>query len=152
MKHLVAITRNEEFTCECGLTAEKIGFIVSFEDGSTGHYGSECIKKVMGSEFDVKSYELKKGWQSIKLAVKKLNFEKDGAYCDCGYGVLRLGDGKAKIVHLDQVIITTVHNDDFTKFKNVITPNPDYNKEDNTFNYVFKGTKAQLEELKLLQV
>ena len=138
MKSLVAITRNEPFTCECGLHAEKIGFIVSLEDGNTSHYGSECIKKVLGDDFNVKAYELKKGWHSIKLTPKKLCFGKgDNIEGGWGYCVLNIVDGKAKRIDFNQVIYVN----------GGVVLNPDYNIIDNTYNYCFKGSKAMLGEL-----
>lgn len=90
MKTLVAITRNEEFQCECGLHAEKIGYLVSMDDGSVNHYGSECIKKVLKG-FSTKGHNLTKKQSVMVLPIKQIFWVKDGASENCGYSVLPNG-------------------------------------------------------------
>ena len=136
MNTLVAITRNEEFTCECGQKAEKIGYLVNIGNGVVNHYGSECIKKVLGESFDSKRFELKRGLQVVKLEVTKKNADTN-SYMAL-HKVLRW-QGTHYKVFAKWVIV-----DDLTGFEELSV-------DKTTISYIYKGTKADQKRDQVVQ-
>lgn len=122
-KHLVAITRNQEFICECGLHAEKIGYLVAMEDGTVNHYGSECIKKVLKG-FSTKGHKLTKKQYCETLKIEKVFWVKDGASENCGYCLLP--NGKKVHFWIDRLLGSGERE-----------TNPEVNLHTMTYNYIY---------------
>lgn len=123
MNTLIAITRNQEFQCECGLHAEKIGYLVSMADGSVNHYGSECIKKVIKC-FSTKGHKLTKKQCVEVLDIEKVFWVKDGASEDCGY--CRLSNGKKVHFWINRNLATGER-----------ISNPEVNLKNMTYNFIY---------------
>ena len=137
---IVRVLRNQENKCECGATCEKISFEVETNEGDIKTYGSECIKTL---NIDTTMYELKRGFQTLKLEVVKY-YPKNETY----------------VAELKELVMITDNKEGDIKYKvvssNVMVSHYDDNLHElsqdlKSFNYKCKVSSKLLKRSQAIQ-